>query len=643
MKKWLFITGMSFITGTIYSQVLFTYGDNAVSKQEFLRAYQKNNAASVKDQKALNEYLNLYTHFKLKVKAAEVMRLDTVEQLKYDLQSFRSQIEEGYLNDEAIVSKMVEEAYDRSQKDIRVSHFSVQINKLKEPSDTVKAASMIQEAYTLLKSGEKNYAKISTDLGTKYDLNLKLADLGYITVFTVPYEYENIIYGLKKGEYSAPYRSKNAWHIFINEAERKPMGTWKTAQILFVLPPDATTEQIATVGKRADSIYRLAKAGNDFSELAKKYSEDRYTYPTGGLMPEFGAGKYNVAFEENIIGLTNDGDITIPFLQKDGYHIVKRLEHLPVPSNKNDETVFYSLKQRVANDARGVIAKNSFYQKVLNQIGFRKNEAVADEKLILHASEVLMHENEIVTPVNDVVIFTMGNTPVKGIDWLNYARDNKQPFGSEKTEIKNLYNQFITFKSLDFYKKHLEEYNTDFKYQMQEFKEGNMLFEIMERNVWSKSATDTAGLMNHYQKNKQKYLWGESADVFVFNCSDKVNAEKVLRELQSGLNRNKIAEKYAEVVQIDSGRYELTQIQIPQDQKIYEGYISPISVNEQDQTTNFIQVLKVYPANLQRSFDEARGLVINEYQTFLEEEWLTELKKKYPIKVNKKVYASLMK
>jgi peptidyl-prolyl cis-trans isomerase SurA len=206
-----------------------------------------------------------------------------------------------------------------------------------------------------------------------------------------------------------------------------------------------------------------------------------------------------------------------------------------------------------------------------------------------------------------------------------------------------LLEKFVSVKSLEYYKAHLEEYNPEFKYQMEEFKEGNMLFEIMERKVWSSAVNDSVGLMKYYTENKSKYLWAASADVIIISCNNQKVAEQSLAALKSGKDWKKIAEESNNTVQTDSGRYELAQIALSDKTPPVAGTTTPISVNPTDGTAGFIKILQLHPAKQQRSFEEARGLVINDYQNVLEEKWLAELKKKYPVKVDEEVFKGLVK
>jgi peptidyl-prolyl cis-trans isomerase SurA len=646
MKKTFLLFAFACFTSVSFSQTLFTYGGSPVDKAEFIRAYNKNKTPVADKEKALREYLDLYVKFKLKVKAAMEMRLDTLPQLQYDAQSFRTQIEDSYLNNEKAVNELMNEAFIRSQKDIHVLHFFVPVSQtVVNPGDTLNAFTSINAAYAALKAGNTEY----DNLNPTAPVRVKYSDFGFITVFSLPYEYENVVYALKTGETSKPYRSKNGWHIFKLTDERKAVGKWKVAQVLLSFPPAATDEAKKAIEKKADSVYQLIMRGEDFGKMARWFSDDKVSYSSNGEMPEFGSGKFESAFENEVFKLTRDKEVSKPFLTEYGYHIVKRLSQSPVSADKNDAAYQFELKQKIQQDSRINFAKEQFVKEIYKQVGLKKTGAVTDAELFRYADTVIAKKNSetgnaTIYPITNKPIYTYAKTKLTGKDWLDFVRDYKgsgEMYQGESNAA--LLDKFVTTSVMDYYKKHLEDYNADFRYQMDEFKDGNVLFEIMERNIWGKASADQNGLQKYYNENKSKYLWNASANVIVFNCSNKTIAEGARAALLSGKNWKKIAEESNNNIQADSGRFELSQIPVTLDPKTPEGYVSEISVSPVDGNTSFIKLVHHYNAGLQRSFDEAKGMVINDYQNILEEKWIEELKVKYPVKINEAVFQSLLK
>ncbi len=645
MKKNLLLLAFACLSTSIFSQTLFTYGGQSVSKDEFIRAYNKNKSLFSDKEKALREYLDLYVKFKLKVKAAMELNLDTLPQLQYDAQSFRNQIEDSYLNNEKVVNDLLNEAFIRSQKDLHVLHFFIPVESKLSSEDTGKAYKAISKLYTALAAGKTDYTNIIDTEQIKITYN----DLGFITVFTLPYEYETLIYNLKMGKVAKPYRTKNGWHIFKLINQREAVGKWKVAQILFSMPPDVSLFDKQIFKKRADSVYQLLLQGEDFGKTARWFSDDKITYGNNGEMAEFGSGKFEPSFENEIFKMTKDNEICKPFLTAYGYHIVKRLSHSAVSTDLTDMAYQFELKQKIQQDLRINNARNLFFKEVLKQVNFKETMIVSENDLFRFADSILVGinlETEYATtnPIANKIIFTFGKTKLSGKDWLEFVKIYKGS-GEFYQDENNaaLLNKFVSTVVLDYYKKHLEEFNADFKYQMEEFKDGNVLFEIMERNIWGKASNDTAGLKKLYSENKSRYFWSASANIILFNCTNKTIADEARAAIVKGKDWKKIVEESNNNIQIDSGRFELSQIPVTIDLKMTRGAISEAVVNPSDGNTSFIQLINHYPANAQRSFDEAKGLIINDYQNILEEKWIDALKIKYPIKINEDVFQSLLK
>ncbi len=620
-----------------FSQPFITYGNGHISKQEFLKAYNKNKGDVSNKEKALRDYIDLYTNFKLKVKAAEELGLDTLDQLKYDVTNFRTQIMDNYLSDEKGIDRLTNEAFLRAGKDLKVQHFYAPITATMSPLETEKAYTSIMAVYTALKAGKPADASLLEKVpGT--DGVVKYNDLGYITAFTVPYEYENVIYNLKKGEMNRPYRSRNGWHVFNVADERKSAGRWRIAQILVAVAPDADQASKAEALKKANRIHELLKNGDDFSTTAKAYSDDKLSYLNGGELPEFGTAAYSPDFEDEVMKLKADGNISKPFLTGFGYHIVKRIGYSPTPVTA-DESFMFDLKQKVMKDSRVNAEKEKYTREMVGKVGVRKLNNVKDADLFRFADSIVANpafERTRMFPISNKKVLKVKEEELTGADWLSFVREYKGNAAEYKGENnKQLWDKFEQLSALNYYKKNLEQYSPEFNFQMQEFKEGNMLFEIMERNVWGKAINDSVGLLKYYNEHLSKFKWAESADVLIFNCSNAKVAQDALTSLKKGKNWRTLAEdQTGGTLQADSGRYEISQIVGANAASTpVKGTYTAIVTN-MDGTATFVKYVTIYPANQQRTFDDARGMVINEYQQVLEQEWLAELKKKYPVKIN---------
>jgi peptidyl-prolyl cis-trans isomerase SurA len=242
------------------------------------------------------------------------------------------------------------------------------------------------------------------------------------------------------------------------------------------------------------------------------------------------------------------------------------------------------------------------------------------------------------------VLYTFPKKNVYLSDWLKYANAMFQNDGDLPKKYPAYLEKFRRLSATSYYADHLEEYDAAYKAQLDEFREGNLLFEVMERKVWNKASSDPAGLKKHFEKNKTKYNWGPSADAIMLNATDSVTLNLARKELLADPTAwKRLADQSGGTLQADSGRFELDQIRATDPSLIRKGYTTPIQVNELDRSASMTMVLNTHPGPAPRSYEEARGMVINDYQLELEEKWIAELKLKYPVKLNREEWEKLRK
>ena len=315
---------------TASAQTLFTYGKYAADAKDFLRAYNKNNTQPVANKaKAISDYLDLYINSRLKIQEAYERRYDTLPQIKNEVDNLRAQIIENYMSDPVTVSRLAKEAFQRSLKDIHVAHIFISFKKADGSIDTIAARNKKDEILKRLQKGD-DFLQVAQQSSDDPSAKTNKGDMGYITVFTLPYEFENIIYTTPVGKYSTPYRSKIGYHIFKNLGERKALGKIKAQQILLAFPPEADDATKKQLQIRADSLYKRIIAGEDFAKLAAEFSNDYVSAASGGNLPDIEVGQYEPAFENVLWSLPKNGAVSKPFYTSHGWHIVKRISIKPV-------------------------------------------------------------------------------------------------------------------------------------------------------------------------------------------------------------------------------------------------------------------------------------------------------------------------
>ncbi len=624
---------------TASAQTLFTYGKQAVSADEFLRAFQKNNNGAT-DEKAVREYLDLYIASRLKIAEAKEEKLDTLPQLKSDLAGLRQQILPTYLNDKESLDALIKEAFGRQQKELHVAHIFIAFAK-NNVTDTVAAMKKRDDVLVKLANrlsfseAAKQYSDDPSAIGNG-------GDLGWITAFTLPYELESLAYATPVGKTSAVYTSKAGYHIFKTLAERKATGRMKASQILLAFPPGSDEAYKAALKRKADSLYNRLLAGDDFGKLATLFSNDVISSASNGQMQDFGVGEYSPAFEAAVFALPKDGAISKPFVTEHGYHIVKRIKLVPA-SIKFDAAAADELRNRLEASDRMQVTKTILAKKILARTGYKNLLPNSNELWVFSDSALGYIKPQMKLTINPVTpLLQLGNRRATVKDWIDFAQLHRYRAGGAIKTYPVLWNEFLEATALQYYEDHLEDYNEDFKRQITEFADGNLFFEIMQRKVWTPAQTDTVALLNYYNNHKKEYVWKQSADAVLFYASNAQIADEVYKKLKASPSAWKsVTAAYTEQLTTDSGRFELSQIPKGANDLLGAGVLTEPAVNKTDNTVSFAYILNLHSGEEPRNFTDAKGLLINDYQAGLEKAWLAQLKKKYPVTVNEKVVKNL--
>jgi peptidyl-prolyl cis-trans isomerase SurA len=632
---------------TASSQTLFTYGKYAVDAKDFLRAYNKNNTQPVVNKsKSIRDYLDLYVKSRLKIREAYERSYDTLPGIKMEVANLRTQIAENYMTDPEIADKMVKTAFQRSLKDVHVAHIFIAYKNNNGITDSAASMKKREDVINRLKKGD-DFLLVAQQQSDDPAVKNNKGDIGYITVFSLPYVFENAIYSTPVGKYSAAIPSKMGYHIFKNLGERKAAGKIKAQQILLAIPPGSDDAEMKKLASRADSLYKRIMKGDDFGKLAAAFSNDYVSAVNSGTMPDIGVGQYDPAFEKVLWTLSKDGAVSKPFLTSYGWHIIKRNAIKPVITDPNNKSNQQELMQKIKTDSRWKSSKDFIYNKVIEIAGYKKHPY--NDAALWAMSDSLLDFKPLTdlgkTISSTTSLFTIGDSTYKAADWINYARTFRfKEDGTGAKPHQQVYDEYSKYEMQNYYKEHLEDFNSEFKSQMTEFKDGNLFFEIMQQEIWNKAQSDSVALLGLYNKNKTNYMWKQSAEAVIFFCADENTAKTMHAEVnKKPVDWRKAAEILSEKVIADSSRYEWSQI--PNLNKIIPkaGMVTTPLVNTTDNTATFAYIIKVYNQPMQRNFTDAKGLVINDYQALLEKQWEDSLRKKYPVVIDQKVLNAIAK
>lgn len=621
-----FIVSFFFI-GAAFSQndeTLITIGNHKISKAEFERIYQKNNnnLYNESDKKSPSEYLDLFIDFKLKVIEAQALKMDTNTAFVDELKGYRDELAAPYLTDVKYNEQMILDLYDRTTKEVNASHILLTIDKNAAKEEEAKVLDRIKQIRDEIING-KDFNVAAEEYSEDPSAKTNKGNLGYFTAFQMVVPFENAAFTTPEGQVSEPVRSAFGYHLLMVHDVRKNQGEIRVAHIMKMFPQDASAEDKAKLKGEIDEIYNELQNGADFGELAKSKSDDKRSSENGGEMPWFAAGRMIPAFAVPAFAIPNVGDYTRPIETDFGWHIIKKLETRPVPSFEEAKAGIEASIKR--DPERSETSKHVFINKLKSEYNFRENSEGLKKLEQKNIEEDADESNS--------ELFNIDNKSYTTNHFKTYLNKN----GIKSGNYGTYYNDWVEEEITRLEDSKLEEKYPDFRYLIREYHDGILLFNISEEKIWNFAAKDTAGLEAFYHKNSKKYMWEERFKGLVVSCEDIETREEAEKYFSEDLPLAAITEMLNEEenkITINEGAWEKGSNPVVD----YYVWNQPLPDNLNTELT-FIRGDKIPPEP--KSLNEARGLYISDYQKQLEETWLKELRKKYKVKVNKKLLKTI--
>ncbi len=650
MKKILLLTILTISTNLLHlfanqaDTILLTIDDEKISKAEFLRIYNKNNE-NVYDSKTIDEYMDLFINFKLKVIEAERLGLDKTHSFITEFSGYKKQLEEPYLALKNIDDSLLSEAYSRLQQEVNVSHILIQCNLDQSPEDTLIAYNKALEIRDRIIKGEdfKVIARATSD-----DPSVKQngGNLGYFTALQLVYPFECAAYTLPIGEISMPVRTKFGYHIMVVNDKRKAQGEVKIAHIMVAVSENVSEDSLQKAKDKAEKIYQKILAGEDFGMLAAKYSDDKRSGRRKGELSWFGIGKMVPEFEEAAFALENIGDISGIVQSRYGFHILKLLDKKGIEPL---EKIKDKLLKKIEKDTRSQMKDIAFINYLKQEYNFEEDSAAKAELFSAIDTNIYSGNLFLDNKHFSKTLVKFDTVELNQMDFFNEIAEHGMK-GNKKLPIPVFldreYTKYISTSLKEFERSRLSDKYPDFKYLLEEYHDGILLFEITDSLVWSKAVKDTIGLKNFYEENKSNYIWGERVLATKYFCNDMETAENIKAFIDKNLKKNKkitdadLKAKFNKdtlLLTTNTKKYARSQDLIIDSLEWKIGFSNIIKDKKDIYIVAINEILKPEI----KSLNEARGLIIADYQNYLEEKWITVLRNKYNITVNKEVLESI--
>ncbi len=625
------------INGLVYGQSkvptsadipLFSINGYPVYTNEFIYLYKKNHLQPQDfTEEKINEYLNLFINFKLKITEAKKRGLDTTKSFVKEFNTYKGELKKPYGAGTDDLDRLTKEAYDRLTQEIKVTHVLVMVKPDAAPSDTLAAHRKISDLRQRALAGQA-FESLAKEYSEDPSAKLNNGNLGYFTALQMVYPFEDAAYKTKVGEISPIVRTRFGYHI-IKVLDRRPArGEVEVSHILL----RAGKGNEAKIKNTIFEIYDQLKGGRAWEELCKEFSEDTGTKNAGGRLRPFGVGALASVpeFEQEAFSLKEPGEISDPFLSAIGWHIIRLEKKIPVPSFNDTEA---TLKRRVARDERLSISKTSSLEKKKKELDFIEEDGVKTS-VVSEADSTLTKGKWHYTgagTIQDKTLFTRQAEKTLVRDFFQWVSANQTASSlSPSVYMKQLYDQFVEEKINEMEEIKLLSENPDYRMLLNEYKEGILLFEIMEKEVWNKASEDSTGQRNYYGEHPDKFKAGNRVEARFFATTDKIFRDEIKNKVAAGDSLTGAdVKKFKSVTRLK--KYEAKESQVVDQINWVPGWQDA----EVNRTYYLVEVNRlVPPGNL--TFEEARAKVISEYQDSLEKEWLLQLRHKYPVKINKR-------
>ncbi|WKN40598.1 peptidylprolyl isomerase [Tunicatimonas pelagia] len=623
--------------------VLFTSAADTVFADEFLYVYQKNRIEDTtverspeSNQQAMEEYLDLYVNFRLKVKAAEEAGLQRRESFKQELAQYKEQLAKPYLTENRVTEQLIRETYERMKQEVRASHILIEVPENASAQDTLKAYQMADSLRALAQNGA-SFSMLAEQYSSDPSAASNGGDLGYFSALQMVYPFEKVAYSTSVGNVSNPVRTRFGYHIIKVNDKRPSQGKVKVAHIM--IRPDSESD--SATYQKARQVHQQLLTGADWNEMVERFSEDVSTKSRGGELPYFGTGNMIESFEDAAFALSAPGDISSPVKTRFGWHIIKLIDRQGLDSL---EKMRPSLERQVERNIQAEVRQEEMVSSLKQESDYQANKAnIAQAIYYLHAGA----QAESAEPDRGGVLFSIADTTLEVGNFYDFVQEKQGALAADSVLAHQLYQDFEATTLLEHEKTHLADNNEEYRRILQEYRNGILLFDIMEQKVWSKAVEDSTGLQQYFENHRETYRWKERAEATILDAQSQdilETAKQELGEINEPLSDEVIAkiestfnEDTPLALQIHQSKYERgeerSSVEAVIDQVTWEK--GAYSRTENDRFYHIL-IHDVLPPKL-KELDEIRGIVIADYQNELDQQWIATLREKYPVEINEDV------
>ena len=610
--------------------VIMKINGKDIKLSEFEYLYKKNNKQQL-EKETIEQYVDRFVTYKLKVAEAEELKLDTAKSFVAEFEGYKRDLSSPYFEDKEVTQRLAHECYEMMKRNVNVSNIFVNLGTDKKMQEEKKHK--VDSIYQCLINGE-DFQTLAVNCSEERAAKRTKGEMGFIKVGMLPYEFEKVAFSTPVGKISEPFCSQYGWHIIKVNDERADRGKVLVEHILKLYPRNATDEMKAAVYNKVDSIYDAVVGGANFEDAARKESEDHASAKNGGKLPWFGCKEMVEEFE-NVAFDLKDGEISKPFATRYGVHIVKKLASKPLGSFEEYEAQIVGM---FANDERGTMGRKAKLETIKKELGFKVNPELdfCLEKLIAksNGNDSLFFKS---VKESEFDAFCIGKQIYKLSEITKTLKTGTNiSVQGKKNVINSALNMFAEKRLQEKYVERLYVTDSNFRNLINEYHDGMLLFEVSNRRIWDGATKNTEAIEKYFNEHRGNYVWNEPKykATIVLTINDSIKAEAKAFLASNVDNKNKFAElkeKYKKQVNVENvlvskGENELVD---------YEVFGSGVKPTSKRYASSFIY--EGHMLDAPENYTDVKIQVLGDYQAELEKQWVNDLKKKYPVVINKNV------
>lgn len=622
------------------SEVIFTLGGQPVEKDELVYLLSKGQITGTSgvSREEFEENLELFINFKLKVKEAESLGLDQGEEFEREFESFKESLIAPFLIKNSLEEGELRKAYARMQEIVRASHVLLQFPPNASSEDSLIVLKMALKIKSEIENGG-NINELALQYSDDPSAKTNKGDLGYFTSLQMVQPFEDAAFMLQSGQVSDPVLTNYGYHIIQVRDRKANPGQVRVSHILVRFDPMDSVQELNARRKISDIYTEIQKESTIWEEIVNNFSEDLGTKENGGLLPWFGVGNMIPEFEMAAFSLTEIGEVSPPIRTQYGYHILRLEGKRPIESFEEMEE---SIRSRILRDSRSKMIQSQVEAIQKARYGFEEQEAtVAELANTLNSvpksqfADIAAQRNWTKTP-----LFTLSGKTYDFSRFLDFVQNQELIIRGSAGAFDFWYGKFVSESLSTTEEQDLEKNNKEYKMLLKEYRDGILLFSLMNQEVWQRGISDSLGQVEFFRKNIENYQWNNRVQAYIIRVLDKTQLESSRKMLEnSGYNplvienfESQLKANHPLAFQTESGIIEYETHPVLSKADLSKSY-QEIQIDG-----NSFQILlgEKYPAG-PRKFEESRGLVIRDYQEYLDQNLTSTLKRKYPVQVNANV------